>query len=132
MGGLPAKAPAPAVASNFAYTKQARNKDQVAVGGPLGGGMPLATPANLPGATGEALTPEVLANMEPEQQKNALGERLFSRIQETHPEYAAKITGMLLEMDVTETLNLLESPEVLRSKIDEALEVLKTHVDPTP
>ena len=63
--------------------------------------------------------------MEPEQQKNALGERLFSRINESHPEYAAKITGMLLEMDVTETLNLLESPDVLRMKIDEALEVLK-------
>lgn len=68
-----------------------------------------------------------LAGMAPEQQKNALGERLFARISETQPEYAAKITGMLLEMDVTETLNLLESPDVLTEKINEALTVLKAH-----
>ena len=68
--------------------------------------------------------------MESEQQKNALGEWLFARIQETHPEYAAKMTGRLLEMDVTETLNLLESPEVLRMKIEQALEVLKVLPQP--
>jgi len=37
---------------------------------------------------------------------------------------------MLLEMDVTECLNLLESPEVLDSKIAEALAVLQ--VPPHP
>lgn len=35
------------------------------------------------------------------------------------------VPGMLLEMDVTECLNLLESPEVLDSKIAEALAVLQ-------
>uniref|UniRef100_A0A7S1IQE0 Polyadenylate-binding protein n=1 Tax=Eutreptiella gymnastica TaxID=73025 RepID=A0A7S1IQE0_9EUGL len=73
------------------------------------------------------LTPSQLANMSPEQQKNALGERLFAAISAIQPEYAAKITGMLLEMDVTETLNLLESPDVLNSKIGEALAVLQAH-----
>ncbi|MRB67761.1 hypothetical protein GH825_30875, partial [Bacillus thuringiensis] len=72
----------------------------------------------IPGASGsEPLTPAALANMNSEQQKNALGERLFARISDSHPTYAAKITGMLLEMDITETLNLLESPEVLHGKI---------------
>ena len=36
-------------------------------------------------------------------------------------------SGMLLEMDVTETLNLLESPDVLQGKVSEALAVLQAH-----
>jgi polyadenylate-binding protein len=113
-------------APNFAYTKQARNKE-VVPSAPLNAIAPI-TQAGLPGVTGQdSLTPDALAGMTPEQQKNALGERLFARISETHPDYAAKITGMLLEMDVTETLNLLETPHILNSKIEEALDVLKTH-----
>jgi polyadenylate-binding protein len=75
----------------------------------------------------EPLTPLVLAQMTPDQQKNSLGERLYSRISETHPGWAAKVTGMLLEMDISEQLNLLESPELLKAKINEALDVLRTH-----
>jgi len=73
------------------------------------------------------LTTTELAAMSPEQQKNALGERLFAAITAISPDHAAKITGMLLEMDVTETLNLLESPDVLQSKVSEALAVLQAH-----
>lgn len=43
------------------------------------------------------------------------------------PELAGKITGMLLEMDNSELLLLLESPEALESKVDEAIQVLKQH-----
>lgn len=78
----------------------------------------------------DALSAAALADMAPDQQKNALGERLFARISITQPEYAAKITGMLLEMDVTECLNLLESPEILDGKISEALSVLQAHEGP--
>eukprot|EP00668_Euglena_longa_P007357 GGOE01008810.1.p1 GENE.GGOE01008810.1~~GGOE01008810.1.p1 ORF type:complete len:648 (+),score=109.12 GGOE01008810.1:88-1944(+) len=78
----------------------------------------------------DSLSAAALADMAPDQQKNALGERLFARISTSQPEYAAKITGMLLEMDVTECLNLLESPEVLDSKISEALAVLQAHDSP--
>ena len=40
---------------------------------------------------------------------------------------AGKITGMLLEMDNSELLLLLESPEALTGKVDEAINVLKQH-----
>lgn len=112
--GMPGMAPPQSV--EYAYTKQARNKDVAAP----------AMPVSEDVAGGGTLAASLLS-MNPEQQKNYLGERLFARIAETHKNDAAKITGMLLEMDVTETLNLLESPEVLTMKIDEAVEVLKQH-----
>lgn len=37
----------------------------------------------------------------------------------------AKVTGMLLEMDQTEVLHLLESPDALKAKVAEAMEVLR-------
>lgn len=45
------------------------------------------------------------------------GERLFPLIQNMHPSLAGKITGMLLEIDNSELLHMLESPESLHSKV---------------
>lgn len=42
------------------------------------------------------------------------------------PQLAAKITGMLVEMDKSELLLLLKSPQHLAARVDEALEVLKS------
>uniref|UniRef100_A0A672YYY0 Polyadenylate-binding protein n=1 Tax=Sphaeramia orbicularis TaxID=375764 RepID=A0A672YYY0_9TELE len=53
--------------------------------------------------------------------------RLFPLIQNMHPSLAGKITGMLLEIDNSELLHMLESPESLRSKVDEAVAVLQAH-----
>eukprot|EP00668_Euglena_longa_P002991 GGOE01003489.1.p1 GENE.GGOE01003489.1~~GGOE01003489.1.p1 ORF type:complete len:632 (-),score=132.78 GGOE01003489.1:833-2728(-) len=73
------------------------------------------------------LTNDILARMTLDQQKNVLGERLFNRISDDHPDLAAKITGMLLEMEPREILALLNQPDLLGSKVSEALEVLERH-----
>lgn len=110
-GGMPQQ---PATA----YTRTARNM-----------------PPNNPGGFGnsivvagqEPLTPAALANATPQEQKQMLGERLFPLIQNMQPELAGKITGMLLEIDNTELLHMLESRESLKAKVDEAIAVLQAH-----
>ncbi|KAM6903994.1 polyadenylate-binding protein 1A-like [Lycodopsis pacificus] len=75
----------------------------------------------------EPLTSSMLAAAPPQEQKQMLGERLFPLIQNMHPSLTGKITGMLLEIDNSELLHMLESPESLRSKVDEAVAVLQAH-----
>ncbi|CAA2965388.1 polyadenylate-binding 2-like [Olea europaea subsp. europaea] len=65
-----------------------------------------------------------LANSTPEQQRTMLGENLYPLVDQLEHEHAAKVTGMLLEMDQTEVLHLLESPDALKAKVAEAMEVL--------
>ncbi|KAK4838190.1 hypothetical protein QYF36_011758 [Acer negundo] len=67
----------------------------------------------------------MLAAASPEQQKQMLGEQLYPLIEKHQPDLVAKITGMLLEMDNAELLLLLESPESLAAKVEEAVQVLK-------
>jgi polyadenylate-binding protein len=66
-----------------------------------------------------------LANAPPGMQKQMLGEKIFPMISRIHPEMAGKITGMMLEMDNSELLMLLEAPDQLKAKVDEALRVLE-------
>lgn len=54
-----------------------------------------------------------------------LGENLYPLVDQLEHEHAAKVTGMLLEMDQTEVLHLLESPDALKSKVSEAMDVLR-------
>lgn len=54
-----------------------------------------------------------------------LGDMLFPLVEQLVNEKAYKVTGMLLELDKTEVLNLVESPDTLRDKVAEAMKVLE-------
>merc|ERR1712126_468003 len=73
---------------------------------------------------GGPLTAAALAAAPPGVQKQMLGEKLFPAISKFQPELAGKITGMMLEMDNSELLMLLESDMQLKNKVDEAMKVL--------
>ncbi|WOK98260.1 hypothetical protein Cni_G06970 [Canna indica] len=66
-----------------------------------------------------------LANAAPEEQIMLLGENLYPLVDRLEHEHAAKVTGMLLEMDQSEVLKLLESREALKDKVAEAMETLR-------
>ena len=72
----------------------------------------------------EPLTSSMLAAAQPQEQKQMLGERLFPLIQASHPDMAGKITGMLLEIDNSELLHMLESRESLKAKVRRVVVVL--------
>ncbi|KAJ6965158.1 polyadenylate-binding protein 8-like [Populus alba x Populus x berolinensis] len=89
------------------------------------GGMPMRD-AGLSQSIPVGALATALANATPDQQRTMLGENLYPLVEQLEPEAAAKVTGMLLEMDQTEVLHLLESPEALKAKVNEAMEVLRT------
>ena len=84
--------------------------------------------APAPGAKGgnnQQLSAQMLANAPPGMQKQMLGEKLYPAVSRLQPELAGKITGMMLEMDNSELLMMLESEGQLRQKVDEAMRVLQ-------
>merc|ERR1712176_177411 len=102
--------------------------------GPMPGMMPPQQPvqqqqgpaAGGPGPGG-ALNAAALAAAPPTVQKQMIGEKLFPAISRYQPELAGKITGMMLEMDNSELLILLESEQQLKGKVDEAMTVLNSN-----
>lgn len=121
------RAPAPANAA--AATAAAARPIVPPVSGP---GVARPAAARPPAAAARpaevgGLSAATLAAAPPGQQKQMLGEALFPLIRQRQPEQAGKITGMLLEMDNAELLHLLESPEALDGKVEEAVIVLKQH-----
>ena len=75
------------------------------------------------------VAPQQLQQQQLAVQKNMIRKRLYPLIHQSQPEWAGKITGMLLEMDNSESLHLFESPDALYSKISEALRVLAAYVN---
>jgi len=111
---------------NIKFNQQARNAAMPPNAQPPQAAAPPVQQVSPPSEPA-TLTPAALAAASPEMQKNMIGERLYPLIHASQPELAGKITGMLLEMDNSELLHLLESPDALGSKIKEALAVLEAH-----
>ncbi|KAM9344156.1 embryonic polyadenylate-binding protein-like [Pholidichthys leucotaenia] len=117
--------------SHCKYSSSVRNAQQI-VAAPIPLPRVQAVPAPVMEPAGhsqvaEPLTASVLAGAPLMDQKQLLGERLYPLIHALHPNLAGKITGMLLEIDNSELLHMLESPESLHSKVDEAIVVLQAH-----
>merc|ERR1712185_312635 len=89
---------------------------------PQMGGMP--RPQQQMAGPGAPVSASALASAPPGVQKQMLGEKLYPKIAALQPEMAGKITGMMLEMDNSELLILLESDAQLKNKVTEALKVL--------
>merc|ERR1712173_212324 len=135
--GMPPNAANPAgMRPNFKYTSGVRN----VAGAPVMPAQPAQAPMppqqpqqqQPPQAAvfiqgQEPLTASMLAQAPPSEQKQMLGERLFPLIQSMFPELAGKITGMLLEIDNSELVHMLEHKESLTSKVEEAVAVLQAH-----
>jgi polyadenylate-binding protein len=113
----------PPVRPGFKYNSNVRNPSAQSTG-------PVASTPNQP----PQLTAAMLAKLDPSQQRQIIGERLFplvvsnSLVAVKHKEHAGKITGMLLEMEVSELLHLLEAPEALTTKLEEAVAVLEQYL----
>ncbi|KAK9127591.1 hypothetical protein Syun_016388 [Stephania yunnanensis] len=88
-----------------------------------------ATSAHLfPACQGAKMTSNgVLTSVSQQQQKQILGDHIFPFVKNLKHKDAGKLTGMILEMDNTELLRLLDSPNALTAKVDEAAQVLKKH-----
>ncbi|KAJ8496153.1 hypothetical protein ONZ51_g1292 [Trametes cubensis] len=121
--GAPANRP-PAGAQAPAQRGAAPNRAQQPPRGqaPPAGQAP--APAAAPAGEVPTITAAALANASPMEQKQMLGEVIYMRIVASQPELAGKITGMLLEMDNSELLHLLENSEAMNGKVNEALAVL--------
>ncbi|KAL7082637.1 hypothetical protein ACP275_14G112800 [Erythranthe tilingii] len=65
-----------------------------------------------------------LANSSPNTQRKMLGEKLLPLVKELEHEMASKVTSMILDMDHTEILHLIESPQSLEAKVAEAMRLL--------
>lgn len=127
---IPGRAPMPAGVAvnnqarptNYKYTANMRNPPQA---------MQVAQQPQVQQAVHiqgqEPLTASMLAAAPHNEQKQMLGERLFPLIQRMYPDLAGKITGMLLEIDNSELLHMLEHHESLKAKVEEAVAVLQAH-----
>lgn len=113
---------------NFKYAENVRNQRQQPVQPVPAAAQPVAASAS---TTKINLTDrndfvkELAALPTEKERKQRIGESLYPMVYQAQPELAPKITGMLLEMDNSEIIELLASPPLLDKKIQEALEVLQ-------
>lgn len=107
--------------SNYKYTANMRNPPQMNM--TAAAAAPVQQAVHIQGQ--EPLTASMLAAAPLQEQKQMLGERLFPLIHRMYPDLAGKITGMLLEIDNSELLHMLEHNESLKAKVEEAFAVIQ-------
>ncbi|CAG0914559.1 unnamed protein product [Notodromas monacha] len=128
-GGVP---PGAAAAAGFKYTPTMRNPPQPGqsaqvVPGAQAMGVKPQTQTGVAVEGQPELTASMLASASQPEQKQMLGERLFPIIRAMHSQLAGKITGMLLEIDNTELIHMLENSDSLKARVEEAIAVLEAH-----
>lgn len=118
--------------ASYRLNQQTRNREQQQ---PQGQGQPanmgMAQPQHMgmpPHAMDQVDLSTTLANTTPEQRRVIMGERLYPLVEDIcmPKEFAPKVTGMLLQMEVPEVLLLLESPSDLQARVQEALNLINT------
>ncbi|OAL53970.1 polyadenylate binding protein [Pyrenochaeta sp. DS3sAY3a] len=123
MGGVPG------IRGGQGFPPQGAGRGGIPQGRPGQPPMPNFPQGGRPGATGPAgVDMTALNSAPPGQQKQMLGEALYPKIHELQPDLAGKITGMLLEMDNSELINLTSDDAALRAKVDEAMNVYDEYV----
>lgn len=120
MGGANIAGGAQQRAPNYKYTANMRNPplQQTQAQQP-------AQPMHQKGQ--EKMLTSLLTNAKPHEAKQILGERLFPMIERMHAHLAGKITGMLLEIENSELLHMIEDQDALKAKVEEAVAVLQVH-----
>lgn len=106
--GQPPRAAQPVKPGQVAYVQQPQRQQNIVVGGQ------------------DPLTSHMLAQATPQEQKQMLGERIYTLIDKMYGgrNDAGKITGMMLEMDNSELIMMLQDDELFRTKVNEATTVL--------
>jgi len=108
------------------------NRDQLSMQQPMLAPPPVA-PTNIEqqGVVPDENLSTMLPQLNPEQQTRLVGERLYPLVYKHQPELAGKITGMLLDRyhdeGYEELLQVMDNPDTLIGKVNEALAVLASH-----
>ncbi|SAL95136.1 hypothetical protein [Absidia glauca] len=72
-------------------------------------------------------TPDTLQDYPLETQKQLLGEQIYTVVNAIYPNTAGKVTGMLLEMEVDDLMELINNKHLLEERAQEAMAVLEQH-----
>lgn len=134
--GMPPQMPNPAIRGGQGFQQGTGGRGTIPMrpgqaqmpGFPQGRGAPQQIGAMPQGPAPSGLDMTTLSQAPSAQQKQMLGEALYPKIHEQQPELAGKITGMLLEMDNAELLNLTSDDAALRAKVEEAMSVYDEYV----
>ena len=90
-------------------------------------GNAVNVPAAAPIPTPQQQLATQLASAEPDRQKQILGDHLYPIIAARYSQAAGKLTGMLLQMDNSELLHLIDDSAALMQEVDKAHEALQRH-----